>query len=75
VLCTSLDYWMAQMSNDLIQKIIDWEQGLLQEEQEVIDFFQELVDTGMAWRLQGAYGRVAVALINQGLVSDRPILH
>jgi hypothetical protein len=66
---------MAQMSNDLIQKIIDWEQGLLQEEQEVIDFFQELVDTGMAWRLQGAYGRVAAALIDQGLVSDRPILH
>jgi hypothetical protein len=66
---------MAQMSNDLVQKIIDWEQGLLQEEQEVIDFFQELVDTGMAWRLQGAYGRVATALINQGLVSDRPILH
>jgi len=52
----------------LINQIIAYEQGELFG-QEVIDFFQELVNTGKAWSLQGHYGRTAKALIEEGLVT------
>lgn len=52
---------------DLVGQIIAYENGELEEE-EVIDLFQNLVDTGIAWKLQGWYGRTAMDLINAGLV-------
>lgn len=48
-----------------IDKIILYEQGEL-DDIEVVDMFQELIDSGMAWALQGHYGRVAEALIDGG---------
>ena len=36
-------------------------------EQEVIDAWQYLIDTGTVWSLQGYYGRTAQALINEGV--------
>jgi hypothetical protein len=52
---------------DIAGKIIAFEAGELPEDQ-TIQFFQELVDTGLAWKLQGSYGRTAAALIEKGLV-------
>lgn len=50
-----------------IDKLIRFEQGELDQD-EVIELFQELVDTGLAWQLQGCYGRTAQSLIEAGLV-------
>lgn len=55
---------------DLIDSMIEWEQGSLSEP-ETIALFQQLVDSDLAWQLQGAYGRQATALINAGLITRR----
>lgn len=59
---------------DLLEKLMRFEAGDM-DEAETIDFFQDLVNTGMAWKLQGYYGRMAAHLIDQGLVSDGPTVH
>lgn len=51
-----------------IDQIIAYENGELSEK-ETIELFQELVDTGMAWCLQGHYGRIAETLIELGYIS------
>jgi hypothetical protein len=56
--------------SELTGRIIDYENGDL-DEPEVIKLFQYLVDTGMAWTLQGSYGRMASQLIKAGLVSAK----
>ena len=50
-------------------KIIDYENAMLTE-QETIELFQDLVNTGLAWSLQGHYGRTARDLINSGQVTQ-----
>lgn len=52
---------------DQLDKIIAYEQGEL-DESETIQLFQELVDSGLAWSLQGHYGRTAQDLISAGLI-------
>ena len=51
----------------VFDKIIMYEEGSLSEE-DTIELFQELVNNGMAWTLQGHYGRTAQDLINRGYV-------
>jgi hypothetical protein len=53
---------------DLVGEIIAFEQGESDEDR-VIVLFQHLVQTGMAWTLQGFYGRTARDLIEAGLVT------
>ena len=55
--------------SDLTTAIIEYEQGEL-DENATIRLFQKLVDSGLAWSLQGHYGRVAVGLIDAGLVKQ-----
>lgn len=50
---------------DQVDKIMAFEQGNLDEEG-VIELFQDLIDSGLAWQLQGSYGRMANALIANG---------
>lgn len=53
----------------MIEQIMRYEGGEMTQS-EVIHFFQELVDSGMAWQLQGSYGRTARDLIEAGLINE-----
>jgi hypothetical protein len=57
---------MAEANSNFIEKIIDYENGDLDNDATVI-LFQELIDNGMAWTLQGHYGRTAMELIEAGV--------
>ena len=51
---------------DVTGFILAYEAGEIQDEEEVYAGFQELINRGMVWTLQGSYGRQAVQLIQQG---------
>ena len=51
----------------MIDKLIAYEQGELDDD-ETLELFQTLVDNGMAWTLQGSYGRTAMSLLEAGLI-------
>ena len=52
-----------------IDKIIAYEQGEL-DDAETLELFQALVNNGMAWTLQGSYGRTAMSLLEAGLIKQ-----
>ena len=52
----------------LIDKIMFYENGELSPA-ECVYLFAELVSTGMAWQLQGSYGRIAQRLIENGILT------
>jgi len=53
---------------DTVGMIMDYEAGEMDLEQ-VVNFFSHLIKTGMAWTLQGHYGRTAQTLINNGYLT------
>ena len=55
---------------DYVGAIIAYEQGDLDDDA-TLELFQHLVDTGLAWSLQGSYGRMAKALIDAGYIQTR----
>lgn len=48
-----------------VEDIIDYENGDMDWDR-IVGFFQNLIDSGLAWTLQGTYGRMAQGLIEQG---------
>ena len=55
---------------DIVSSIMEYETGTL-DDKGIIDLFAELVKTGQAWTLQGAYGRMAANLINAGYIDKK----
>lgn len=53
----------------LTDKIIDYEVGYLTDPTDLVEFFQELIDSGLIDHLQGHYGRTAHTLAEAGLVT------
>ncbi|MEZ6052410.1 MAG: hypothetical protein R3C02_13630 [Planctomycetaceae bacterium] len=58
-------------SDDLINQLIAYEEGDLSET-DTIALFQQLIDDGSVWKLQGHYGRMAHQLIGAGLCTFGP---
>ena len=52
---------------DLTERIIAYETGDISHEG-FVELFQYLVDTGLAWKLQGSYGRLAEVLIADNVI-------
>lgn len=40
-------------------------------QEQVIEAWQYLIDTGLAWQLQGWFGRTAAHLISEGICTDK----
>ena len=55
---------------DVVSWIMEYEDGSLDEEG-IINGFQHLIDNGMAWTLQGHYGRMARDLIAMGYCTKK----
>jgi hypothetical protein len=54
---------------DYVGAIIAYEAGELDGDA-VMELFQYLVDSGLAWKLQGSYGRAARRLIEAGYINE-----
>lgn len=50
--------------------LLQYEDGQLNE-QEIIGFFQGIIDNGQVWLLEGRYGRMAKYLIDTGRCKDK----
>jgi len=56
---------------NIVDTVIAFENGELNREQ-VVSLFQELLDTGAIWHLQGSYQRLLLELIAEGLIVESP---
>ena len=53
---------------DMIDKLMAYEEGML-DGAGMVYLFSELIKNGMAWSLQGHYGRMASLLIETGILT------
>ena len=51
---------------DMVGQIMRYEEDEM-ELDEIVELFQDLIDSGLAWKLQGHYGRMASRLIETGM--------
>ena len=56
---------------EVLLAVIDAGAEDVKSEEETIEFFQSLIDSGLVWQLQGSYGRTAMFLIEQGYCEER----
>ena len=54
---------MASMT----ERVMRYEQGEDMSQEELTGFFQALIDTGLAWKLQWHYGTNAKIMIDEGI--------
>lgn len=54
--------------NALLDQLLDFEDGTLSDE-ETVKLFARLIRTGLAFTLQGSFGRTAAAFIESGRIS------
>lgn len=57
----------------IVSDIIAYEEGDLSD-RATVELFARLVKTGMAWTLQGHYGRTATALIENGYIDRQGLV-
>jgi len=57
---------MHGLNRHLVDMIMKYENNELETKEDIIALFQELIDNGVVWQLQGYYGRTAIALIKAG---------
>lgn len=62
---------MTQQKYDLVSALTAYEMDELSVEG-TNELFQHLVNTGLAWSLQGYYGRTARLLLEAGLIKEPP---
>jgi hypothetical protein len=61
------------MTNQQLSQALDLVQAVESSSiEDQIDAWQELVNTGLVWQLQGWYGRTAQQLITQGIIQPNP---
>ena len=60
----SFDKMTTQRAIEIIEGVFD-----PKNEQEVVNAWQHLSDTGIVWELQGWYGRIARDLIEEGIIT------
>jgi hypothetical protein len=60
----------TKSSFNQLDSMIAWEQGDLDDEG-TVELFQNLLDTGLAWQLQGCYGRMTQRLLDAGYISRK----
>jgi len=56
---------------DTVNKIVAYENGEMDEE-EIVEFFQELLDDNLIHSLQGSYQRTAMLLLELGHIARNP---
>lgn len=57
-------------ATSITDDIITYETGGMQTAKAVIELFAKLIANGMAWTLQGSYGRQAERFIKNGLIDS-----
>ena len=55
---------------DVVGLIMEYEDGGLSA-RDTLKLFSHLIMTGMAWSLQGSYGRAAMSFIENGYISPK----